>query len=264
MTAGLLIFINFKGIRVSAIFQTIVTVILSIGGVAFAVVSAVKGDIGNARPPVTNLDGAFSVLLAVPAMFVGFDVIPQVAEEMNLPLKKIPKAIIASICIAAAWYVTMIFMAGISAPVQILSAPGVTVANALNYATKGTYAGKLIILTAIMGILSSWNGFMIGATRVLFSMGRAGMLPPIFGTLHEKYRTPFFATVFVGIVTMLAPLSGRNSLGWFVGASSFGTVIAYFMVAISFMVLTRVCQFREHRGPASPVISRACGSSVLF
>ena len=89
-------------------------------------------------------------------------------------------------------------MAGISAPVQILSAPGVTVANALNYATKGTYAGKLIILTAIMGILSSWNGFMIGATRVLFSMGRAGMLPPIFVNASSEIQDAVFRNCICG------------------------------------------------------------------
>ena len=63
------------------------------------------------------------------------------------------------------------------------------------------------------------------------------MLPAVFGTLHEKYITPYFATIFIGLITIFTPLLGKNSLGWFVDASSFGTVIAYGMVAISFVVL---------------------------
>lgn len=233
----ILIFINFKGINVSAKFQAVVTIILALGGIGFAVVSVIRGDTANAQPIITSSSGVFSVVLAVPAMFVGFDVIPQAAEEMNLPMKKIPRAIIASICLAATWYIIMILSASLAAPRDVLKEGGLTVVNAINYATGNPIAGKLIIITAIMGILSSWNGFIIGATRVLYSMGRAKMLPTIFGSLHEKYKTPYFSTLFIGIITVFTPLLGKNSLGWFVDASSFGTVIAYFMVALSFVVM---------------------------
>ena len=238
VVGGILIYINFKGISISAKFQAIVTAILAIGGVIFAAVSVIKGDISNATTSLfTSTNGVFAVVLAVPAMFVGFDVIPQAAEEMDLPLKKIPKAIIASICLAAGWYILMIVSASLAAPASVLSESGLSVVNAVNHATAGTLVGKLIIVTAIMGILTSWNGFIIGATRVLYAMGRAKMLPKIFGSFHEKYRTPSFSTLFIGLITILTPLLGKNSLGWFVDASSFGTVTAYLMVALSFVVL---------------------------
>ena len=236
---AVLILINFRGIHISAIFQTIVTAILALGGVIFAVISAIKGNVSNTQPLFTGSQGVFTVLLAVPSMFVGFDVIPQAAEEMKVPLRKIPKAIIASICLAASWYIVMILSAAYSAPREVLAREGLSVVNAIGFATGSALAGKLVVVTAIMGILTSWNGFIIGATRVLYSMGRCGMLPKLFGTLHEKFRTPFFATIFVGIITIFTPLLGRNSLGWFVDASAFGTVIAYFMVALSFVVLRR-------------------------
>lgn len=232
-----LMYINFKGVNVSAVFQTVVTAVLALGGVIFVVVSALKGDIRNTEPVFTGTQGVFTVVLSVPAMFVGFDIIPQAAEEMNLPLKKIPKAIISSIFLAAMWYILMIVAASYAAPKSVLGSGGLTVANAINYAAGGQIWGRLIIITAIMGILTSWNGFIIGATRVLYAMGRAKMLPEVFGTLHPKYKTPFFSTIFIGAVTILTPLLGKNSLGWFVDASSFGTVIAYFMVALSFLIL---------------------------
>ncbi|MBO6014885.1 MAG: amino acid permease [Oscillospiraceae bacterium] len=235
----LLVIINYRGIHISALFQAIVTAILALGGVIFAVISAVKGNSGYAEPLFTGTKGVFTVLLAVPSMFVGFDVIPQAAEEMKVPLFKIPKAIIASICLAASWYIVMILSAAFSAPRDVLAGEGLSVVNAIGFSTGGRTAGILIVVTAVMGILTSWNGFIIGATRVLYSMGRAGMLPSVFGTLHPKYRTPYFATAFVGIITIFTPLLGRNSLGWFVDASAFGTVIAYFMVALSFVVLRK-------------------------
>ena len=237
IVGAVLILINFRGIRFSAVFQTIVTIVLAIGGVLFAILGVAKGDVTNAQPLVTGKAGIFSVVLAVPAMFVGFDVIPQAAEEMNLPVKRIPKAIIASICLAATWYIVMILSAAFSAPKEVLSESGLSVVNAVSFATGGVIASKFIIVTAIMGILTSWNGFIIGATRVLYSMGRARMLPAFFGKLHPKYMTPSSSTIFVGAITIFTPLLGKNSLGWFVDASSFGTVVAYFMVSLSFVLL---------------------------
>lgn len=239
---SLLCVINKKGIKISTIFQAVVTTILAVGGIAFAIISGMNGSMENMKPLFTSTNGMFSVVLAVPAMFVGFDVIPQVAEEMNLPLKKIPAAIVASILLAAGWYIMIILASSFAAPNEILGREGLSVVNAVNYAANNPIAGKLIVVTAIMGILSSWNGFIIGATRVLYSMGRAKMLPDFFGKLHKKYHTPGNAIVFIGIITILTPLLGKNSLGWFVDASAFGTVIAYLMVAISFVILRRNCK----------------------
>ena len=239
---ALLCMINTKGIKISTIFQAVVTTILAVGGIAFAIISGMNGSIENMKPLFTSANGMFSVVLAVPAMFVGFDVIPQVAEEMNLPLKKIPAAIVASILLAAGWYIMIILASSFAAPNEILGREGLSVVNAVNYAANRPIAGKLIVVTAIMGILSSWNGFIIGATRVLYSMGRAKMLPDFFGKLHKKYHTPGNAIVFIGVITILTPLLGKNSLGWFVDASAFGTVITYLMVAISFVILRRTCK----------------------
>lgn len=237
IVGGLLTIVNLKGIKVSSVFQAAVTLILALGGISIAIASFLNGDIENMQPIFTTKTGLFSVVLAVPAMFVGFDVIPQAAEEMKLPLKKIPKAIIASICLAAFWYIVVILSSSLSAPSNIMSGDGLSVVNAVVYATKSTFFGKIIVITAIMGILSSWNGFIIGATRVMYSMGRARMLPSLFGMVGKKSKSPIAAIIFVGFITVFTPLLGKNSLLWFVDASAFGTVIAYFMVSISFIVL---------------------------
>ncbi len=235
----LLTIINLKGIASSSRFQTVVTVVLALGGVLFAALAIFFGKIENVKPLITDSNGIFTVILAVPAMFAGFDVIPQAAEEMNVSLTKIPKAIVGSILMAASWYIVIICAAALSAPKYVLAQDGLTVVNAVNYAMNSSIAGKMIIITAIMGILSSWNGFILGATRIMYSMGKAQMLPEIFGKVHSKYKTPYFAIIFIGFVTMATPLLGKNSLSWFVNASSFGTVIAYLMVALSFVVLRK-------------------------
>jgi len=77
-------FDNLGGVKSSAIFQTTATVAMAIGGIAFFVTGVVTGEAANLQPLFTDGAGLTAVILAVPAMFVGFDVIPQAAEEMDI------------------------------------------------------------------------------------------------------------------------------------------------------------------------------------
>jgi amino acid transporter len=235
----ILTILNYVGVKSAAIFQTVATVLLGLGGVVFFFGSIAQGDVSHILPVFTNTKGLVAVILMVPAMFVGFDVIPQAAEEMNIPLSRIAKILIISICIAAGWYILMIVSIAFAAPGSVRDAGSVPVADAFAYAMGNPVFGKLMILTAMCGILTSWNGFIIGATRVLFSMGRAKMLPKSFGSVHPKYGTPTTAVILVGIITCASSFMGKSALVWFVDASAFGTVIAYFMVALSFLALRK-------------------------
>lgn len=212
---------------------------MTIGGILFFFGGVGFGGVSNMLPLTTNASGLVVVLLMVPAMFVGFDVIPQAAEEMNIPLKSIAKVLIASILMAAAWYIIMIIGISLCAPQEVRDTASIPVADSFAYALNSPAAGKFMIITALCGILTSWNGFILGSTRVIFAMGRAKMLPPVFGKVHPKYQTPTAAIVLVGLITCLSPLLGKSALVWFVDASAFGTVIAYCMVACSFVALRK-------------------------
>ncbi len=236
--------VNYRGAKASAIFQTIATVAMSIGGIAFAICGTATGGLDNFLPLFTDGKGFVAVMLAVPAMFVGFDVIPQAAEEMAIPLGKIGKVMIISICMAAFWYCLMIFAVAISTPGDVLDGfvndpDAVPVANCFAYALGTPVVGKLMIIAAMCGILTSWNGFVVGSSRVIFAMARARQLPEIFGKVHPKYGSPTAAVLLVGIITILSPCAGKSALVWFVDAAAFGTVVAYFMVSLSFFILRR-------------------------
>ena len=235
--------LNLAGAKSSAIFQTTATVAMAIGGIAFFVSGVATGEVENLKPMFTDGQGLVAVILAVPAMFVGFDVIPQAAEEMNMPLNKIGKVMIIAIVMAATWYIIMILGTAMSTPGDVLSGyvndpDCVPVANCFAYALGSPVWGKLMICAAMCGILTSWNGFIVGASRVIFSMARAHMLPGIFAKVNKK-GVPVAAILLVGIVTILSPLLGKSALVWFVDAAAFGTVVAYFMVSLSFLILRK-------------------------
>jgi amino acid transporter len=133
----------------------------------------------------------------------------------------------------------MIVSIAFAAPAAVRDGASVPVADAFAHVMGSAGFGKFMIVAAMCGILTSWNGFIVGATRVLFSMGRAKMLPAMFGRVHKKYESPVAAVILVGLITCLSPLMGKSALVWFVDASAFGTVVAYFMVALSFLFLRR-------------------------
>ena len=229
--------VNYFGARQAAVFQTIATLGLIAVGIIFLTGGVAFGDTEYTKPFFTSFSGFAAVLLMVPAMFVGFDVIPQSASEMDVPLKKIPSILIISICMAAAWYMLMILATCLSAPENVRVNGVIPVADAMAYAFGSPIWGKVCIIGAICGILTSWNGFLYGGARVLYSLANAKMLPGFLAKIHPKYHTPSNAVLFCGALSTFSCLLGSGALTWFVNASSFGVVLVYLMVSLSFIFL---------------------------
>lgn len=235
----LIMFCHLKGMKMTAIFNTIAAVALVIGGVLFFGGSVTMGDVANTTPLFNNgIVGIETVMMCAPAMFIGFDVIPQASEEMDIPLKQIGWMVILAITLGAIWYIAMIIGVGFAVPAESIADSTIPLADAATKVFGTNIAGYLLIVAGIGGILTSWNAMFIGATRILFGMARAKMLPAVFAKT-SKDNTPVAAILLTGIIGMIAPLLGKNALGWFVDASSLGTVVAYLCVVISFVILRK-------------------------
>ena len=113
--AILITIINIKGAKTAAILQTVLTAIIAIAGILLVVGSAVNGDASNITGQMwesgagNTLGSVFKVACMTPFLFIGFDVIPQAAEEISVPYKKIGKIMLLSIFLAVAWYLLIIF-----------------------------------------------------------------------------------------------------------------------------------------------------------
>ncbi len=103
----------------------------------------------------------------------------------------------------------------------------------------GQWAGTILVLGGIGGILTSWNAFIVGSSRVMYALAESGHLPAAFAKLHTEYRTPYVGILVIGILSILAPLFGRTILVWLINSGSFAITIAFLFVAISFLVLRR-------------------------
>ncbi|MDD6373837.1 MAG: bifunctional amino acid transporter/iron-containing alcohol dehydrogenase [Bifidobacteriaceae bacterium] len=244
-------YVNIRGAKTAAIVQTVLTCIIGGAGILLVVGSVISGNPSNLNGQVFVGDNTGSVLgnilrvaMMTPFYFIGFDVIPQAAEEINVPLKKIAKMLLLSILLAVAFYVLIIFAVGyVLDPSAIAqsesSGTGLVTADAMARAFHTDVMAKVLIIGGLCGVLTSWNSFMIGGSRAMYSMAESYMIPPVFGKLSSKYKTPWVAIALIGVLSCLAPLLGRKMLVWIVDAGNLACCVAYCMVAISFVILRK-------------------------
>jgi APA family basic amino acid/polyamine antiporter len=238
--AALVTWINIRGVRTAASMQLMVVIGLLIAGLMVLVGGLAQGSLENfVQGPALSLSTVTGVMIIVPFMFVGFDVIPQAAEEINLPSNQIGRALMLSVLVAVAWYVLIIVAVGLSlSPSQLLST-GLATADAASLDWGSQWMGRVVLGAGIAGILTSWNAFLMGAGRATYALAHCGMLPRWLGVLHPRYGTPHRAILVVGLTSMIAPLFGRPMLVWVANAGGLGIVIAYIMVVASFLILRR-------------------------
>lgn len=248
--ACIIMVINILGAKTAAILQTILTVIIGGAGILLIAASVVHGDLSNLEGQTfVGASGAsivksiISVAVVTPFYFIGFDVIPQAAEEINVPLKKIGRMLILSVVLAVVFYALIIIAVGmVMKPEEIAASQagtGLVTADAMAAAFHTSTMAKVIIVGGVCGIITSWNSFLIGGSRAMYSMAESYMIPKFFAKLHPKFKTPVNALLLIGILTMLAPLAGRKMLVWISDAGNFGCCVAYCMVSLSFLILRK-------------------------
>jgi amino acid transporter len=264
--------LNYVGIRPAAVFQGLAVLFLLGVGVLLVIGSVIGGSSEHLQPLFAGgAGGIIAVLVAVPFLFVGFDVIPQSAEEINLPFKMIGTLVVVSVISAAVFYMIVMFTVGSALPKQVLAKSDLSAADGMAALWGSQTFGDILVLGGIAGILTSWNGFLLGASRLLYAMATSGMVPRWFAKLHPKYRTPSNAILFIGVLSVLSPLFGEQMLVWLVDAGGISIVVAFFLVAVTFLLLRQKepdmeRPFRVSGGRAVGVLAAvlSAGLAVLY
>ncbi|MBL4582767.1 MAG: APC family permease [Gammaproteobacteria bacterium] len=231
--------LNVVGVRMVALVQSVVVLAILLVGVLFVSGALFTGDISNMQPLFKDgVSGITLVLVMVPFMFVGFDTIPQAAEEIDLPFKDIGAVLMISVAMAIVWYGFIVLGVGLVLDEAAIGSADVVTAAA-NTAIYGEAGGTVLLIAGLAGIITSWNAFILGGSRAIYALARGGLLPEFLGELHPKYHTPKNAILLIGALSIIGPFFGRPALVWVVDAGGLGIVIAYGMVAWSFLVLRK-------------------------
>ena len=188
--------------------------------------------------------GVLSAILATfaiaPWAFVGFDTIPQAAEEFNFSYKKVSFIMIVAIVFGCFVYTAnnAIAAAALSNWPELIinseSTPWLLL-TAAEY-LLGT-PGKILVGVAVScAVLSGMMGFYMASSRLMYSMSREGYLPAFFGNLDSKYGVPRNAMLFCLAISLSGPILGREALGWFLDMSSIGASIGFGFTCLSTLV----------------------------
>ena len=109
--------------------------------------------------------------------------------------------LILSVVLAVLFYSLVIIAVGLVLRPDAIAASqtgtGLVTADAMAVAFKTSVMAKVIIVGGMCGIITSWNSFMIGGSRALYSMAESYMIPRTFAKLHPKHKTPLNALILM-------------------------------------------------------------------
>src|SRR5690606_25853743 len=143
-----------------------------VAGILLITGTTISGSSENMQPLFENgMAGLLTVVIMTPFMFVGFDVIPQASEEINLPKRRIGQLLIFSVILAVVWYVSIILGVSLMMTPSELSASNLVTADAMGKAFGGSQImANVLVLGGIGGILTSWLGFYVGGSRAIYAL----------------------------------------------------------------------------------------------
>lgn len=284
LATGILILfgiLNIVGVKKAGFVQTVLATLLALCAFTLCVsaVCSAKANLINMQPiwgfdrkaalaagAVSDVSafaheggaGIFSAILATfaiaPWAFVGFDAIPQAAEEFKFSYKKVMGIMVIAIAFGCFVYVSNNTVAAAALenwPERVLAGEWVLLVAAEEL--LGDFGRVLLGLGVSCAVLSGIMGFYLASSRLMYSMARSGFLPAWFGILDEKHGTPKNAVIFCMIISLSGPILGREALGWFVDMSAIGASIGYFFTSAATLVTMRRDGDGSRRGQALAV-----------
>ena len=212
-----------------------------------------------------GIKGVFAGAASVFFAFSGFDAVSTSAEEVKNPQKNLPIGIVASLIVCTVIYIIVcLVLTGVAHYTELNVADAM--AYALNSVGQG-WAASIISVGAVIGILAVMLAYSYGASRILFSMSRDGLLPKVFSKVNEKTNVPILSTWVVGCLGAL--MTGVIDLKQLADLANITLIGTFFLVALSIVVLRKTHPnlkrgFKVPLVPVLPLLAVGCCLFLMF
>jgi amino acid transporter len=208
----------------------------------------------SAQPfmPSDSFDGLNGVFLALVFGiwgFVGFESSATLGEEVRQPRRNIPIAVVLAVAVLGVYYVIVSYAQVIGYGV---SASGVDelVSDTATFDTLarrfgGTALALLVDIAAMTSLFALNTATMTAITRIVFAMGREGMLPRFLGKASPRFQTPYFSIITVEIAALVALLLAGlawgpvNTFGYLAFLATLALIPVYALIIVSMIVVYR-------------------------
>ncbi|MEG1826407.1 MAG: APC family permease [Gordonibacter sp.] len=239
-------FVNVRGIELANIVDR-VALALEVLCLAVFVVLGVKWLTTDPASHGFTLDPLFNAATFDPSLvisavslgvlsFLGFDGIATLSEEAKDGRRGPGRAMMASLLIVGTLFVLQTYLAGCISPDGAVFKDDQ--GNAF-YLVAQVVGGRPLYVVCALATALSWGIFtalaaQTAVSRILFAMGRDGNLPRPLAKVHPKYRTPYVASLFVGVLTLVLVLTfgqlGTDTISLFV---NFGALTAFLLLHVT-------------------------------
>jgi ethanolamine permease len=266
-------FINLLGIKESAIFNLIITLLAIIELVIFMGLVAPSFEMKNftADPMPHGITGIFAALPFAIWLFLGIEGVAMVAEEVKDPNKNIPKGYLMGIGTLIFLALGVMILTGGIGDWHLLSKIDYPLPEAI-----GMVMGKNNQLTTIFagiglfGLIASFHGLIIGYSRQIFALSRSGFLPKIFSNVNTRFRTPHWALILGGAIGLISLFTGTTLI--VITISALGAVVMYSISMISLLKLKKDSNFQSSfKTPLYPwfpiialLLSLVCIGAIIY
>ncbi len=212
----LIIVINYRGIKLSGLFQDVMTFGLLAAFAIFTVLGFARGSSANWQPLFSQTGSGgvwlsiFLVMQIVPYYMTGWESVAKGSEEARSGFdpRNFTKAIYASLVAGSLFYVIIIAVVTYVYPWPEIVSGHVRTEVAFER-TFGSHAiAQLILFGAFLSLLKIFNGNFVAATRMLYAIGRRNLVHPSLGQVHASHGTPVVAITLMGILTIAASVFG--------------------------------------------------------
>jgi ethanolamine permease len=248
--------LNIAGVTIAATFELVVTVLaigellifmgVVSGGFAWSHFTA-AGWAGAEHPSFGMLGGLFAAIPFAIWFFLAIEGAAMAAEEAKDPKRTIPRAYIFGILtLVALAFGTMIFAGAVGEWPRLAN-----INDPLPQAMKIVVGAKsgwlhLLVWIGLLGLIASFHGIIMGYSRQIFALARAGLLPRLLAAIHPRWRTPHLAILAGGAVGIaaiysdqLVSIAGQPLTASIVTMSALGAIVMYIMSLFSLMRLRR-------------------------
>lgn len=268
--------LNIIGVHIAATFELFVTILAIVELLVFmGVVSpgfsmsnfVANGWSGQSDFSMAAIPGIVAAIPFAIWFFLAIEGVAMAAEEAKDPKKTVPTAYIAGILTLVALAIGVMVFAGGAGDWKALS----NINDPLPQAMKmivGEHSGWLHMLVwiGLFGLIASFHGIILGYSRQIFALSRAGFMPKYFGAVNEKFKTPHRAIIAGAVVGVAAILSddmqfnGMTLTANLITMSVFGAIVMYIVSMMSLFALRKnepnlVRPFKAVAYPLFPIIA---------